>query len=99
VDRENRLCGLVALQDLKEQLSPHQAISAVIAYDLMRPAPVALTPDQRLLDVLPILLSSEQRNIPVVNNAKEKRLIGALVRAEALGVLSEAIASRSVAHA
>lgn len=99
VDRKNRLRGLIALQDLKEQLNPNQEISAVIAYDLMRPAPVALTPDQRLLDVLPILLSSEQRNLPVVNNATEKRLIGALVRAEALGVLSEAIASRSVAHA
>ncbi len=95
VDDHRRLLGMVALQDLKEYLNAGQELSGVIACDVMRPPPPCLTPSQRLLDVLPILLSSEQRNIPVVSSPAEFRLVGAVVRAEALGLLSEAIAVRS----
>ena len=48
-----------------------------------------------LLDVLPVVLASEQRNIPVVNSLKENRLIGSITRAEVLNLFSEAIASGS----
>jgi hypothetical protein len=58
-----------------------------------------VTPNQRLLDVLPVVLASEQRNIPVVNTLKENRLVGALPRAEVLGIFSEAIAVSSKAEA
>ena len=92
VDRNQQLLGLVALQDMKEYLNTGLQLSSVIAYDVMRPAPACLTPNQRLLDALPILLSSEQRNIPVVNNLAEFHLVGSVARAEALGLLSEAIA-------
>ena len=61
----------------------------------MRPPPSCLTPNQKLLDALPVLLTSEQRNVPVINSRKERKLVGAIARAEALGVLSEAIAPRS----
>ncbi len=97
VDEKYRLLGVVALHDLKEYLNAGQELNAIIAYDVMRPAPTCLTPNQRLLDALPVLLASEQRNVPVVNTFKENRLVGSLVRAEALGLLSEAIAASSVA--
>jgi CIC family chloride channel protein len=71
VNVQNRLCGMIALQDLKEELNTGQDIQGVIAYDLMRPPPAFLTPNQRLIDVLPVLLSADLRNIPVVNNVKE----------------------------
>ncbi len=96
VDQKQRLLGLVALHDLKEYLNAGQELNAIIAYDVMRPVPPCLTPNQRLLDALPVLLASEQRNVPVVNTFKENRLVGSVVRAEALGLLSEAIAARSV---
>lgn len=92
VDAQKRLMGIVALHDLKEHLSGGEELNAVIAYDVMRPPPACLTPNQRLLDALPVLLATEQRNVPVVNTFKENRLVGAIVRAEALGLLSEAIA-------
>jgi CIC family chloride channel protein len=95
IDRNQQLLGLVALQDMKQFLSAGVELSGVIAYDVMRPPPQCLTPNQRLLDALPTLLSSEQRNIPVVNNLAEFRLVGSIARAEALGLLSEAIASGS----
>lgn len=99
VDAKNQLVGLVALQDLKEYLGAGEELRAVIAYDVMRPPPACVTPNQRLLDVLPVALASEQRNIPVVNTLKENRLVGALARAEVLGLFSEAIAAKSKAEA
>jgi CBS domain-containing protein len=93
VDGQDRLIGLVALQDLKEYLGESSELSAVIAADIMRPVPPCLVPSQKLLDALPVLLASEQRNVPVVNTLQEKRLVGALLRAEALASLSEVIAA------
>ena len=93
VDAQGRLLGIVALQDLKEYLGAGRELSAVIAADVMRPPPPRLRPGQKLLDALPVLLASEQRNIPVVNNFEDDRLIGSMPRAEGLAVLSEAISA------
>jgi CIC family chloride channel protein len=94
VDAKGQLVGLVALQDLKAYLGSEDEVLGVIAYDLMRPPPPCVTPNQRLLDVLPVVLASEQRNIPVVTTLKENHLVGALARAEVLGLFSELIASQ-----
>ncbi len=95
VDEKGQILGLVALQDLKEYLGSGQEFQGVIAFDVMRPPPKCVTPNQRLLDVLPIVLASEQRNIPVVNTLKENRLVGAIGRAEILGLFAEAISAGS----
>jgi chloride channel protein, CIC family len=94
VDDNDRLVGVIALQDLKQHLGAGAELSGVIAYDVMRPPPPFLTPDQKLADVFPVLLASELRHVPVVNTAKERRLVGSVQRSEVLGILSEAIASR-----
>jgi chloride channel protein, CIC family len=91
VNAKHRLVGMVSLHDLKEHLHAGQELRGVIAYDIMRPVPSRLTPDQKLVDALSVLISSEPRNVPVVNNLKEERLIGAVRRGEALGLVSEAI--------
>jgi H+/Cl- antiporter ClcA/CBS domain-containing protein len=98
-DLKGRLVGLVALQDLKEHLGAEEDFRGVIAYDIMRPPPACVTPNQKLVDVLPVVLASEQRNIPVVSSLKENRLVGALPRAQVLGLFSEAIAVSSSAEA
>ncbi len=95
VDARQRLLGVVALQDLKEFLNANQDLGAVIAYDVMRPPPKCLTPGQRLLEALPAVLESEFRNVPVVNNPAENKLVGAVIRAEVLAIFSEAIAAKS----
>ena len=95
VDKKGHLLGVVALQDLKEWLNADHELSSVIAYDVMRPPPTCLTPVQKLTDVLPLLLASEVRNVPVVNNLSECKLIGTIARSEALSLLSEAISAHS----
>jgi CIC family chloride channel protein len=93
VDERGRLTGIVALHDLKNFLNTSFGLNGVIASDVMRAPPACLTPNQRLSDVLPLLLSSELRNVPVVNTLTEYKLIGAVARADALGTLSEAISA------
>jgi CIC family chloride channel protein len=97
VDREQRLIGVVALHDLKEHLGAGHELIAVIASDVMRPPPRCVTPNQRLVDVFNLALTSEQQNIPVVSTLEEKRLVGALSRAQVLGLFSESIAAGSKA--
>jgi CIC family chloride channel protein len=93
VDAKGQMVGILALHDLKEFLGSGEQLLGVIAYDIMRPPPPCVTPNQRLLEVLPVVLASEQRNIPVVSTLKENRLVGALARAEVLGIFAEIIAA------
>jgi chloride channel protein, CIC family len=95
VDRQQRLVGMVALHDLKEFLHDNEPLAGIIALDLMRPPPKCLTPGQRLLEALPLVLQSELRNIPVVTTRTENRLVGSLSRAQMLAAFSEAIAVKS----
>src|SRR6185369_15673741 len=67
VDADGRLVGLVSIHDLKDYLRSADAMEGVIAFDVMQPPMVRLTPAQRLLDILPTLVGSAQRNVPVVN--------------------------------
>lgn len=94
VDTQGRLIGVVALQDLKAHLQAGEELNVVIALDVMRPPPPCLTPSLRLEEALPVLLASDSRNVPVVNNTTERRLVGALARSDALGLVAEAIAVR-----
>lgn len=92
INQKDHLVGLVALQDVKPHLSRKDELNSVIASEVMIPVPQVLTPNQLVLDALPQLLKSDQRNIPVVNDLKERRLVGAVSKSEALALLSEAIA-------
>lgn len=94
VDENDRFIGVIALHDMKEHLGAEFDFDNIIAYDLMRPPPDCVTPTQRLQDVLPVLLKSELRNVPVVNHPGDRRLVGSLQRSEALALLSDAISAR-----
>lgn len=98
VDARQRLVGVVSLQDLKGHLNAGDELRAVIALDIMRPPPPCLTPNQRLQEALPVLLASEMRNVPVVNNLAEFRLTGSLSRGEGLRLFADAIAARQAAR-
>ena len=94
VDRDGKLVGEVRLQDLKEWLHPGTSMEFVIAEELMRPAPKAVTPDRSLLSTLPLLIESETATIPVVDNVFDRRLVGVIARRRVLSLFSEAIQNR-----
>lgn len=91
VDEDDVLVGEVRLQDLKEWLGGGPELDAVIAMDIMRPGPKFLTPELRLSEALPVLLTTPINDYPVVNNSRHRKLIGTLSRSEVLGLFSEAI--------
>ncbi len=90
VDDNERLVGIIALQDMKPYLQDQEAL-AVIAHDVMRPPPPCVTPNQSVLETLPVVLASELRNVPVVSSLADMRLVGTLVRAEVIGLLAEEV--------
>lgn len=92
VNRDHRLVGMVALQDLKGFLGAGDELRAIIAYDVLRPTPVFLTPSQPLSEAFESVLRSELQNIPVVSSRTEMRLVGSLHRTEVLAAFTEAIA-------
>lgn len=96
VDTDNQLLGMVLLQDLKEHLNDSNELQLVIALDVMRPPDCMLTPGQNLMHILPLLMRTELRNLPVVNSFREKKLLGSLSRMEALDALAETVALRSL---
>ncbi|MBI1840648.1 MAG: chloride channel protein [Verrucomicrobia bacterium] len=93
VDAEGILVGLVALQDLKAHLQGGAEYLGVIAGDVMRPPPACVTPDQRLSEALPVLVSSELRNVPVVDSLQHRKLIGRVVRVEVIDAMAEMLTS------
>ena len=95
INSKDHLIGLVALHDVKPHLHAKDELMSVIASDVMIPVPQLLTPNQLVLDALPLLLKSDQRNLPVVNDLKERKMVGSVSKSEALGLLSEAIAVHS----
>ena len=97
IDAEQKLVGVVALHDMKEYLHAGHELGSVIAYDIMRPPPPCLMPNQKLIEVFPVLLQSELRNVPVINNQFERRLVGSVIRSEALNLLSDALSARRAA--
>jgi CBS domain-containing protein len=94
-DADGRLKGVISIHELKGLLGGNLDSNPLRARDLMRPPAAIVTPDQRLVDILPVVLAGEHRNIPVVNSRLEMRLIGLLPKAEVLALFSDAI-SKSV---
>ena len=92
---DKRLVGIISLQDVKAHLNAGDELRAIIALDLMRPVETMLTPNTRLMDALPTIMSSEIEMIPVVNSEREMRLVGAISRSQTLGSLSESIGETS----
>jgi CIC family chloride channel protein len=97
VDESQKLIGVIALHDIKEYLHSGHEMTGVIAYDIMREPPQCLTPNQKLVESFSVLLQSEFRNVPVINNRIENRLVGSVLRSEALQLISEALAARRTA--
>jgi CBS domain-containing protein len=96
VDVGQKLIGVVALQDLKEHLNAGSELAGVIAIDVMRPPPPSLTPNQHLIEALPLLLASQLEHVPVVSDPRQCRLVGSVIRGEVLSLFREALATRAV---
>jgi CIC family chloride channel protein len=82
VDADQRLLGVVNLEEVH-----HAALSPllqpwVVATDRMRPMPDPLLPDDRLDEALETFVSNDLLALPVVDSEKNRKVIGIVRRSE-----------------
>jgi CIC family chloride channel protein len=93
VDANRRFLGAIALQDLKPFLQDKNLPQVVIALDLMRDDIPVLTGDASLKESLEIFGRHDGERLPVVDNPKDRRLIGALAKTDVLLTLAHGAGS------
>ena len=84
VDPDGRFLGAIALQDLKPFLHDRDLPEVVIALDLMRDDIPVLTENASLKESLEIFSRHDGERLPVLDNPRDRRLIGSLAKTDVL---------------
>jgi len=91
VNSEGRFLGAIRLHSLKDMLHQTEALSTVIADDLVDATFQFVTPRQNLADVMDIFWRENAERLPVINNSKDRKLTGWISKRDLLGVYSQEI--------
>jgi CIC family chloride channel protein len=82
VDDEESLIGIVDLEEVYLASQSPALQLLVLAADLMRTDITPVTSDDSLEDVYGAFVESELQTLPVVNNQRERRVVGVIHRTE-----------------
>lgn len=88
IDSSRRFLGAIALQDLKPFLHDTDLPQVVIALDLMHEDIPVLTSDASLKESLDVFARHDGERLPVLDNARDRRLVGALAKTDVLLTLA-----------
>jgi CIC family chloride channel protein len=91
VDANRRFLGAIALQDLKPFLHETDLPQVVIALDLMRDDVPVLTSDASLKESLEVFARHDGERLPVLDNLRDRRLVGSLAKTDVLLTLAHGI--------
>jgi len=91
VDPNRRFLGAIALQDLKPFLHETDLPQVVIALDLMQDDVSVLTSDASLKESLEVFARHDGERLPVVDNLKDRRLVGSLAKTDVLLTLAHGV--------
>jgi CIC family chloride channel protein len=91
VDGDGRFLGAIALQDLKPFLQDQDLPQVVIALDLMRDDIPVLTGDASLKESLEIFARHDGERLPVLDNVRDRRLVGSLAKTDVLLTLAHGV--------
>ena len=91
VNSEGKFLGAIRLHSLKEMLHQTEALSTVIADDLVDQSFHFVTPRQNLADAMDIFWQENAERLPVINNPADRKLIGWISKRDLLGVYSQEI--------
>jgi len=92
VDKENRLMGVVSLDDVKEFLQDEDYLSGlVIADDVARPVPTQLYPQDNLDLVMHNFGRYNVDELPVVKSSSDSRLAGSVRRKDVIDAYNKEI--------
>ena len=88
VDAGERFLGAIALQDLKPFLQDKDLPQVVIALDLMHDDIPVLTSGASLKESLDIFSRHDGERLPVLDNARDRKLVGSLSKTDVLLTLA-----------
>jgi CIC family chloride channel protein len=88
IDAHRRFLGAIALQDLKPFLHETDLPEVVIALDLMHDDVPVLTSDASLKESLEVFARHDGERLPVLDNPKDRRLLGSLAKTDVLLTLA-----------
>ena len=91
IDADRRFLGAIALQDLKPFLHETDLPQVVIALDLMHDDVPVLTSDSSLKESLEVFARHDGERLPVLDNPRERRLVGSLAKTDVLLTLAHGI--------
>jgi CIC family chloride channel protein len=91
VDPNRRFLGAIALQDLKPFLHETDLPQVVIALDLMHDDISVLTSDASLKESLEVFARHDGERLPVIDNQKDRRLVGSLAKTDVLLTLAHGV--------
>ena len=86
-----RFLGAIALQDLKPFLHDTDLPQVVIALDLMHDDVPVLTSDASLKESLEVFARHDGERLPVLDNPRDRRLVGSLAKTDVLLTLAHGI--------
>jgi CIC family chloride channel protein len=91
VDSNQKFLGAIALQDLKPFLHETDLPQVVIALDLMHDDVPVLTSDASLKESLEIFARHDGERLPVLDNTRERKLVGSLAKTDVLLTLAHGV--------
>lgn len=80
VDADNRLLGVVNLEEVHLASQSHYLHPLVLAEDLMRSDVQPLTPDDTLDRALELFVENDILSLPIVTNPQERQVLGMVSR-------------------
>jgi chloride channel protein, CIC family len=92
VDEDGRLLGAISLHDIKHALEHPEALTAVVAHDLMVPVGTVVSKDERLHRATQLFAQSENERLPVVD--ENGRLLGVLAKRDLMAVYAQEVLGR-----
>ena len=98
VDENKRLCGVVSARDLRQLVRDETSLSdLVVAQDLANPDVRPVTLDDNLDLVMRLFGRAYVDELPVVDSAESKKIIGTVHRAHVIEMYNRAIFKRDLA--
>jgi len=82
VDAEDRMLGVVTLQELVLASRSPDLLPLIVATDLMRGGVTPLKPDDRLDRAMELFVENDLLALPVVDGTPERRIVGIVKRAD-----------------
>ncbi len=94
--KDNTLCGYLSLSLLKKYILKTKDISSLPLKDIIKPIKHLVVPEDKLELVIRIFAIEKNKEIPVVNNLKEKRLLGSILEKDVLKLLGQKESNRDL---